>query len=558
MLLKNQLKHATISLPEKTACPICERSFARQGFLCHLRSCSTKHGMTMTDYENAHPMHLYGPVHQFAAKWFSLAKFSIWQFGLMDYAGLAWCHINSNAPKDWYYRCMGARKHRLDETKPLLVKGENRSIDLHKSFFHFRKHLAGELTLGIWPDLDNSFTVIDLDGDQTDGLSDLCERLIDLRLHYYIEFSGKKGFHIWIYWDRVLPHDQLIQMHEYLGQDLEFDRKLWPFKQGLIKLPLGLHRATNNLACFLDDHLQPLPLDQQLDYFLAIRTNMPPELPGLSRTVRVKTEVDICTQTSRIKINERESDSRRPEWSLSTDEYRCTLDDPFVPSDLSREILLGPLAAFLKDVDGLSKEACVQELTDWSHAVSCRTVRELDYDVKRQVDWIYRTGVLVSSGKLVQLTKEQKKLIGSYIYDLLCTPRAISTCSRPLDKGQRDMATATLTAIAEYVTRLILTNDGSCHVSFSTIAKRTGINPKRVQKWLPRLCGEPWIVAPRDWRFWNFDQEYEGKMFVRAAAARYASKRAQAYKLSEPFARQLGVESLQKEEACSLVPGNSG
>ena len=90
--------------------------------------------------------------------------------------------------------------------------------------------------------------------------------------------------------------------------------------------------------------------------------------------------------------------------------------------------------------------------------------------------------------------------------------------------------------IAEYLTRLILTNDGICHVSFSTIAARVGVNPKRIQKWLPLLCGEPWLVSLREWDFWNMDQEYGGRMFVKVAEADHPRRLAQSYRLSKDFA----------------------
>ena len=221
---------------------------------------------------------------------------------------------------------------------------------------------------------------------------------------------------------------------------------------------------------------------------------------------------------------------------MTADQCHYMLDTVSILSNHSREILLGPLAAFLKDVDGLSQAACVQRLIRWSYAVSSRSTKELEYDVERQVDWIYRKGVRLSCGKLVELTEEQKNRITLSIYDLLHTPRGNNTASRPLDKGQRDKATATLTVIAEYLTRLILTNDGTCYVSFATIAKRAGVKVKRVQKWMPRLCGEPWIVSPKDWDFWNFDQEYTGKMFVRVAGADHRWRKAQAYRLAGGFA----------------------
>ena len=449
----SQFKFASVPIPETTRCPLCSRNLKRKGFQGHLRTCLVKHGMTTDEYEQAHPMDLYGPVHRFAARWFALAKFSWLRFGLMDYGGLKWCHVQANKPPDWYYQESPHGKHRKPETKPLLAQ-EDGKLCLRRSFWHFGKHLSGDLTLGIWPDLDNSFTMIDLDGDQVHGLNDLCDRLIDLRLHHAVEFSGKKGYHVWLFWDRVLPNDQLIQIHEYLAQGVPCDHEVWPFKKGLIKLPLGLHRDTETLACFLDDTFQPFPLDEQLDYFLGIKTNKPPEIPGCSRKSCATKKVHDGTQAVKTQPVKGKGHSGGKEWAVTADQCHYMLDTPSISSNHSREILLGPLAAFLKDVDGLAREACVQRLNRWSRAVSSRSAKELEYDVERQVDWIYRKGVRLSSGKLVELTVEQKKVIGVYVYDLLHTPRSPHPASRPLDKGQRDKATATLTAMDSRINNL--------------------------------------------------------------------------------------------------------
>jgi len=65
---------------------------------------------------------------------------------------------------------------------------------------------------------------------------------------------------------------------------------------------------------------------------------------------------------------------------------------------------------------------------------------------------------------------------------------------------------------------------------------------------MPRLCGEPWLVSPKEWDFWNFDREYTGKMFVRVGGADHRRRKAQAYRLVD------GLEDV----ATILVEGRIG
>ena len=269
----------TVVLPSHLSCPLCHGEYKVRGFYSHLKNCGPKHGMnSRTDYETAHPMTLYSPAHQFAAKWFSLAKFSITQFGLMDYAGQRWCHIDAGKPKSWYR----SRWSRKPETGPLVRYRDGRPL-LKESFYQFKKHLQGKLTLGIWPDMDNSFTIIDLDDEQVHHLPELVHRLKQMDLHHYVEFSGKKGYHIWIFWNEILSNRELISFNDALCEGITQDRNVWPFKQSLVKLPLGLHRETSRLACFVNEKNVPVPPTTQFTYFLSIRNNTNPgPLPGHS------------------------------------------------------------------------------------------------------------------------------------------------------------------------------------------------------------------------------------------------------------------------------------
>lgn len=533
----NRRPGTTIVLPATMRCPLCGRVFTVRGYLRHLQTCTQKHDMTLTQYEDRYPDLLFGPVHQFAARWFRLARFSTEEFGLMDYNGCEWCHIDARSAKAWYYGIVkrDGREitYRKRETRPL-VRYEDGRPDWRRSFYQFREHLLGNLTLGIWPAMDNSFLMIDLDGDQVTHLPVLVDRLRAEGLSFYVEHSGKKGYHVWVFWDRVLPNDRLMALYEHLCRGLETDRNVWPFKRSLIKLPLGLHRATRNIAGFLEYGRRAIPMDEQFAYFLGIKQNPVPEIALLAPARPSCHRAGVSRTQRSVPSRRREAACPRSrEWGSSDDECADLLRQGSRPVGLSRYYLLFRLATYLKDVERADKEACVATLSRWSRQVSKTRERILDYDVRRQVESVFALDVHHGSRGLPGLDARQKQVIGEEVDRVLA--------GRTLDRVQSARARATMTALAECLVRLTIKHGGRCHVSFASLARFAGVNTKRVQKWLPLICGETLRKggAPTD------RPVYGGRMFDRVGSADYWAGKAQEYVLASEFASALDVQAAQ-------------
>ena len=541
-----------VPLPADCTCPLCHRTLTVRGFAAHVRACGPQHGLASArDYEQAHPMVLYSPAHEFAAKVFSLMKFSLSRFGLMNYAGLKWCHVDAAQRKSFYYAPWG----RKPETRRLL-HFQNGWAQLRKgAFYHFRQHLAGRLTLGIWPEVNNRFSLIDLDNEQVDALPEIVARLSDLHLHFYVEFSGKKGYHVWVFWDRDLPNAQLLRLNRYLTGGLPQDENIWPYKPGLVKLPLGLHRETGRLACFVDYSTNVIPLDEQFDYFLSIQDNPVPRLPAeravTSRDVHHEKQVKVKKVARKDRV-QKPFDGLTNEWLATNEECEEMLENGTIGHGLSRELLLLRLACHLRDEAGLTAQDCRNRLLAWSKRVSKRSVTELTYDMERQVQTCF-LGDLHAPGRLPRLTGAQKTVIRLLIYDLLCTTRAASGSSRGLDRRQKEQAAQTVEALTEYLVRLILANKGCCHVSVRSLAQKIGVRVNVVQKWLPRIVAEPWVVAPSVWSPDHIlGPSYVGRLFVRIGAGEYWGRRAQEYMLAEDFAAALGLPLVRRNQDVEL------
>lgn len=98
------------------------------------------------------------------------------------------------------------------------------------------------------------------------------QSLMDLKIPAYLEYSGFKGYHLWFFLKTPLPAYPVKIFLNYLVQqskispDERYHLEIYPKqtqvkKEGLgnlIKLPLGIHRRSNDWSFFFDPTGQPL------------------------------------------------------------------------------------------------------------------------------------------------------------------------------------------------------------------------------------------------------------------------------------------------------------
>jgi len=76
------------------------------------------------------------------------------------------------------------------------------------------------------------------------------------------EFSGNKGFHLWVFFDQPSPN----RVARALGQALTADHEVFPKQDQIppngygnfVKAPLGMHQVTKDWCLFVDDDLTQL------------------------------------------------------------------------------------------------------------------------------------------------------------------------------------------------------------------------------------------------------------------------------------------------------------
>lgn len=87
----------------------------------------------------------------------------------------------------------------------------------------------------------------------------------------HISFSGKKGYHVDLFFDKAVPYYSLLPLYEeiLLKMDETKNRiEFRPSNQG-VKLPLGINQATGNY-CYFVDPVTFEPMNDSIEYLLGI------------------------------------------------------------------------------------------------------------------------------------------------------------------------------------------------------------------------------------------------------------------------------------------------
>ena len=129
-----------------------------------------------------------------------------------------------------------------------------------------RKHLNGEISLAVSlarEDDKSNVVVIDIDSKDY-NFKKIEESFKNNNIYYYKEFSGMKGYHYWLFFDKFYNIENINKMilklkEEYFNDiPIEIIPKYESIDEGekIIKLPYGLHPVNKNKSYFIGDGLE--------------------------------------------------------------------------------------------------------------------------------------------------------------------------------------------------------------------------------------------------------------------------------------------------------------
>ncbi|HOS52285.1 MAG TPA: CRISPR-associated primase-polymerase type A1 [Fervidobacterium sp.] len=242
-------------------------------------------------------------------------------------------------------------------------------------------HLAGKSTLGVYVlkgDSSVKFGAYDIDfSNQEVGIDnvtklelcksvtkDLKEKLQYYNIKHVVEYSGNRGYHIWIFLNKTIPAYKLKILLEKIAEQVELpdgvNVEVFP-KQAehggglgnLIKVPLGVHRKTNNRCSFVNEDFEEIP--KQLEFLLSIEPNNADEIETLYRELYDSAEDFESKQGMPNKIHRQRNISEKDRVKkILRQEIHTEQDRPY-------KIIAKGCHILSQIIDKIEKEAYITE-----------------------------------------------------------------------------------------------------------------------------------------------------------------------------------------------------
>ncbi|GAB6190132.1 hypothetical protein JCM30566_18750 [Marinitoga arctica] len=210
------------------------------------------------------------------------------------------------------------------------------------------QHLKGEKTIGIYQlKKDNSikFAAFDIDikksylHDENKYIYEensrkvakkLISELNNENINNYIEYTGNRGYHIWMFFDTpILSYKVKIIMEKILeridleeGIDVEVFPKQTELNGGLgnlIKIPLGIHRKTGKKCLFVNENFEFVP--NQTKYLFEIKENKKEQIESLFKEY-IDENYEIHENETAYKIPKTHSNNKTKKSNKIKNEIR--------------------------------------------------------------------------------------------------------------------------------------------------------------------------------------------------------------------------------------------
>jgi len=147
-------------------------------------------------------------------------------------------------------------------------------------------HFRGRQALAVYPGADSrtKWLAIDIDSLEQERVQDVLGRADKLDLPVYLESSGKKGFHVWVFFAEAVESRRARELGHYLAGGEEVfpkqDRTTLDHPGNLIKAPLGIHQETGKRCLFLDKEFRVIT--DQFRFLRSVEKVPPKLLPEVS------------------------------------------------------------------------------------------------------------------------------------------------------------------------------------------------------------------------------------------------------------------------------------
>jgi hypothetical protein len=500
-------------LPTNMICPLCGRHSTTRGYRRHLHHCCSRHGMTFDDYLRDYWNVLFQPFHALVAKTYSLMDFHEqafgWQWAIDPLASDqphflypdSWQELPANV--QWGYREIHPFTRKPSYFMTLRTERQVRRPETYClgagprfQFCHFRIHYRGQGTLAVRLKRDNRLLCIDVDSTDVGQVRRACQVIRELGLQPHVEYSGKKGYHLWVFFDQVVSESRLKDLGQRIVQAAKLDYDLvYPLNQKLLKLPLGIHRATGNLAGFVNtDSMTVFDGKEQVDYFLGIQQQPfpvqvletsfhPAIISGCSTTI----DDHPPSRSLSKRVNSVTTSSQQTQRQVWHSPDVLLNEGTKLPQGRHHTLFL--LSIHLKDHHHCDQTETTKRLREWSLKVhSTRSIEVRLADVDITVKNVFDKNLVCYGIKNEVLNEEEKKHIeigvGSHY-------TVIGAFGSEVRKEDHTKSRRTILKMAWFMASVAKANQGVARLSNRFIAEQCGLSKRTVDRWLGFLVEDP-------------------------------------------------------------------
>lgn len=271
--------------------------------------------------------------------------------------------------------------------------------------YHFDAHLAGRMTVGTFGGkFFTKFITFDVDfRDQATAkwvTYKLAAALDSVGVRdYAVSFSGNKGYHVDVFFDKALPVDSCRRFFDFIVKSAEVDEvaggevEYRPSGQQGVKLPLGTHQKSGNYCgfCEIESGLAVMDAEKSASYLHAIKkTDHAVILNAIIESdfgYEDRAAADMEDVISRHNPLETYDQSESYSLAHAADRYNAGMTGP---GQRHKSFLL---LARLFNHNGVDRESAKQSIAEWlswqnpEHYNS--TAEECEKDMHLCVDYIY-------------------------------------------------------------------------------------------------------------------------------------------------------------------------
>lgn len=261
------------------------------------------------------------------------------------------------------------------------------------------QHFSGKRTIGIYvlrSDDTVKFGAYDVDAkkgsvNQEELINIECKKvakslydaLKSEQIKSYVEFSGNKGYHIWIFLDAPIPAYKMKYILEKISSKVKtpenINIEIFPKQTNLngglgnlIKAPLGIHQKTKKRCTFLDENFEPI--DDQLSFLLNIEKNQSERIEKLYRELFNDMEVDISEKNTNTKIPKESSSRKEPQTIDQTTQIKKELRQQIKSQQPQEEFLAKSCSIIAQILQKIEKFAYI---TDFEEKILISTFKHL-------------------------------------------------------------------------------------------------------------------------------------------------------------------------------------